>query len=189
MIREMRPTLMLFALLSIITGVVYPLVVTGMSRVLFPRQAAGSLIVHDGRVVGSELIGQIFSRPEYFWGRMSAAGASYDASASSGSNLGPTNPALAERLKTRAAALRAAHPERQGPIPVDLLTASASGLDPQISPAAAEYQVERVARARKLDPRQVRAAVARHTQSRQWGVFGEPRVNVLALNLDLDGVP
>lgn len=187
MLREMRPTLMLFTLLSLVTGVVYPLAVTGMSRVLFPRQAAGSLIVRDGRTVGSELIGQRFTRLRYFWGRPSAA--SYDAGASSGSNLGPTNPALAGQLEKRAAALRAAHPDRRGPIPVDLLTASASGLDPQISPAAAEYQVERVARARGIDPQAIRAAVVRHTQGRQWGLFGEPRVDVLALNLDLDRTP
>lgn len=187
MLRELRPTLLLFLFLSLVTGVVYPLVVTGAGQLLFSRQAAGSLIVHEGKAVGSELIGQSFTRPEYFWGRPSAA--SYDAAASSGSNLGPTNPALAELLNARAAALRAAHPDQGGPIPVDLLTASASGLDPQVSPAAAEYQVTRVAGARGLDPQEVRAAVARHTAGRQLGLFGEPRVDVLALNLDLDSVP
>jgi K+-transporting ATPase ATPase C chain len=184
---QLRPALVLLGLLSLLTGLVYPAVTTGLAQVLFPRQADGSLVERDGRIVGSSLIGQPFDDPVYFWGRLSATGPyPYNAAASSGSNLGPTNPALFETAQTRIDALRAADPGNAAPIPVDLVTASGSGLDPHLSPAAAAYQVGRVARARGLAPEQVRALVARHTEGRQLGVLGEPRVNVLLLNLALD---
>lgn len=182
-----RPAVTLFILLSTITGLIYPLLVTGIAQALFPGQAAGSLIERDGQRIGSRLIGQNFTNPKYFWGRLSATEPyPYNAAASSGSNLGPLNPALKETVESRIAALRAADPGNTGPVPVDLVTASASGLDPHISPAAAEYQLNRVARARGLAPETVRALLVRHTENRQWGIFGEPRVNVLALNLALD---
>lgn len=182
-----RPAVVLFVLLSVITGLIYPLLVTGIAQVLFPEQAAGSLIERDGQRIGSRLIGQNFTDPKYFWGRLSATGPyPYNAAASGGSNLGPLNPALKEAVESRIAALRAADPGKTAPVPVDLVTASASGLDPHISPAAAEYQITRVARARGLAPETVRALVAQHTKARQWGVFGEPRVTVLELNLTLD---
>jgi K+-transporting ATPase ATPase C chain len=182
-----RPALTLLLLLSVVTGVAYPLLVTGVARVLFPAQAAGSLLVRDGTPVGSSLIGQPFDDPRYFWGRLSATAAvPYDAAASSGSNLGPLNPALAATIETRVAALRRAGGGDQRPIPVDLVTASGSGLDPHISPAAAAWQVPRVARARGLSPAAVEAVVARHTEGRQLGFLGEARVNVLAVNLTLD---
>ncbi len=182
-----RPAVTLFILLSIITGLIYPLFVTGISQALFPAQAAGSLIERDGKRVGSRLIGQTFTDPKYFWGRPSATGPyPNNAAASGGSNLGPSNPALKEAVQARIEALRAVDLGNTAPVPVDLVTASASGLDPHISPAAAEYQVARVARARGLPPEAVRTVVARHTEDRQWGVFGEPRVNVLELNLALD---
>ncbi len=182
-----RPAVTLFILLSIITGLIYPLFVTGISQALFPAQAAGSLIERDGKRVGSRLIGQTFTDPKYFWGRPSATGPyPNNAAASGGSNLGPSNPALKEAVQARIEALRAVDLGNTAPVPVDLVTASASGLDPHISPAAAEYQVARVARARGLAPEAVRTVVARHTEDRQWGVFGEPRVNVLELNLALD---
>ena len=185
-----RPAVTLFLLLSVITGLLYPLLVTGIGQAAFPTQAAGSLIERDGKPVGSRLIGQNFTDPKYFWGRPSAtAPQPYNAAASGGSNLGPLNPALKETVASRVQALRAADPGNTRPVPVDLVTASASGLDPQISPAAAEYQVARVARARGLAPEIVRKLVATWTEDRQWGVFGEPRVNVLKLNLTLDQLP
>ncbi|CAN7634979.1 potassium-transporting ATPase subunit KdpC [Variovorax paradoxus] len=182
-----RPALVLFALLSALTGLAYPLAVTGAAKALFPSQAAGSLVVQGGTTVGSSLIGQNFSDPKHFWGRPSAtAPQPYNASASGGSNLGPLNPALADAVKARIEALRAADPGNAAAVPVDLVTASASGLDPDISPAAAHYQARRVARVRGLPPEQVNALVASHTQAPLWGWLGEPRVNVLALNLALD---
>ncbi|VVD70273.1 potassium-transporting ATPase subunit KdpC [Pandoraea anhela] len=185
----LRPMLSLFVVLSVITGLVYPLVVTGIGRAAFSREAAGSLIYKDGKAVGSSLIGQNFDEPKYFWGRLSATSPNpNNATASGGSNFGPLNPALSDAVKGRIAALREADPTAQLPVPVDLVTASGSGLDPEISPAAAEYQVVRVAKARGLTPDAVRELVARNTQGRQWGIFGEPRVNVLKLNLALDGL-
>lgn len=183
----LRPAVSLFVLLSVITGLVYPLVVTGIAKVAFPEAANGSLIVKEGKPVGSRLIGQNFTDPKYFWGRPSATSPQpYNASASGGSNQGPLNPALTDAVKGRIEALKAADPGNSEPIPADLVTASASGLDPQISPAAAEYQSERVARARQLDPASVKALVAHFTEGRQWSIFGDPRVNVLELNLALD---
>ncbi len=182
-----RPAVTLFILLSAITGLLYPLLVTGIGQTLFPAQTAGNLIERDGKPIGSSLIGQNFTDPKYFWGRPSATAPDpYNAAASGGSNLGPLNPALKEAVESRLKALRAADPGNTGPVPVDLVTASASGLDPHISPAAAEYQTARVARARGLTPDVVRTLTAQHTENRQWGVFGEPRVNVLELNLALD---
>jgi K+-transporting ATPase ATPase C chain len=184
-----RPALVLLALLSVLTGVVYPLAVTGLAQALFHHQANGSLIVKDGKVLGSRLIGQPFDDPKYFWSRPSATSPSpYNAASSSGSNQGPTNPALAEAVKARVAALRAADPGNDTPVPVDLVTASGSGLDPHISPAAAAFQASRVARVRGLTVEHVRELVAAHTEGRTLWVLGEPRVNVLELNLDLDGV-
>lgn len=183
-----RPAIMALVALSLLTGLVYPLVVTGLSAVLFPHQAAGSLILRGDSAIGSELIGQPFTSLRYFWSRPSATGpVPYNGAASSGSNLAPTNPAQLEAVKARVEALRAADPGNTAPIPVDLVTASGSGLDPDISPAAAEYQVARVARARGLDPDSVRALVRRFTRGRQFGILGEPRVAVLPLNLALDG--
>ncbi|VVE60646.1 potassium-transporting ATPase subunit C [Pandoraea captiosa] len=185
----LRPMLSLFVVLSVITGLVYPLVVTGIGRTAFSREAAGSLIYKDGKAVGSSLIGQNFDEPKYFWGRLSATSPNpNNATASGGSNFGPLNPALTDAVKARIAALRDADPSAQLPVPADLVTASGSGLDPDISPAAAEYQVARVAKARGLSTDAVRELVARSTQGRQWGIFGEPRVNVLKLNLALDGL-
>jgi len=182
-----RPALVLFALLGALTGLIYPMAVTGAANALFPSQAAGSLIVQGGNIVGSKLIGQSFSDPKHFWGRPSAtAPQPYNASASGGSNLGPLNPALVDAVKARVEALRAADPGNTAPVPVDLVTASASGLDPDISPAAARYQAARVARVRGVSVEQVNALVDRHTQAPLWGLLGEPRVNVLALNLALD---
>ena len=186
MLRQLPPALRLMVLLTVLTGFVYPGVVTMLSQALFPRQASGSLIVHNGRVVGSSLIGQNFTRPEYFHPRPSAAGDGYDAAASSGSNLGPTNARLIARVQDAAAAFRKENPDYAGPIPADLLTASASGLDPHISPAAAEVQAARVAKARGVPVEQVRALVAARTERRDLGFLGEPRVNVLLLNLALD---
>ena len=182
-----RPAVSLFVLLSVVTGLLYPGVVTGVAQLAFPAAAKGSLILKDGKPVGSELIGQNFTDPRYFWGRPSATGPyAYNATASSGSNQGPLNPALADAVKGRAEALRAADPGITKPVPIDLLTASASGLDPHISPAAADYQAERVARARQFDAKLVRELIARHTEGRDLGVFGEPRVHVLKLNHALD---
>jgi K+-transporting ATPase ATPase C chain len=184
---QLKPALMVFLLLTVLTGLVYPLAVTGLAQMLFPYQANGSLIVRDGRTIGSELIGQPFDAPRNFWGRPSATSPfPYNAAASSGSNLGPTNPALAEAVKARVAALRAADLGNDAPVPVDLVTASGSGLDPDISPAAAAYQARRVARARGLDVADVQRLVDRHIEGRQFGFLGEPRVNVLLLNLALD---
>ena len=184
----LRPALTSLILFTLITGVAYPLVVTGIAQVIFPFRANGSLIVKDGKVVGSALIGQVFDEPKYFWGRPSATSPfGYNAAASSGSNLSPTNPDLVKAVQGRVEALRAADPGNTAPVPVDLVTASGSGLDPHISPAAALYQVPRVARERKLAPDAVRALVDRNTEGRFWGLLGEPRVNVLALNLALDG--
>ena len=183
----LRPAISLFIVLSVITGIAYPLVVTGISKVVFPTAANGSLIVKDGNLIGSELIGQNFSDPGHFWGRPSATSPQpYNAQASGGSNQGPLNPALVDAVKGRIDALKAADPENRLPIPADLVTASGSGLDPHISPAAAAYQVDRVAKAHKLDPTKLAELVAKHTEGRQWGLFGEPRVNVLNLNLALD---
>ena len=183
----LRPAISLFALLSVVTGLLYPMLVTGVARIAFPDAAAGSLIVRDGKPIGSALVGQNFSDPKYFWGRPSAtAPQPYNAAASAGSNQGPLNPSLADAVKARVAALRAADPGNQRPVPIDLVTASASGLDPHISPAAADYQVERVARTRHLEAKAVRQLVAENTEGRDLGVFGEPRVHVLNLNLALD---
>jgi K+-transporting ATPase ATPase C chain len=184
---QLKPAVMTFLVLTILTGLVYPLTVTGLAQLLFPHQANGSVIVRDGKIIGSELIGQYLDAPKYFWGRPSATSPyPYNAVSSSGSNLGPTNPALAEAVKARIAALKAADPGNDAPIPVDLVTASGSGLDPHISPASAAYQVGRVARARGLHPDVVRQLVAQHTEGRQLGFLGERRVNVLLLNLALD---
>lgn len=187
MVSQLRPALVSFVLFSIITGLLYPLAVTGVAQAIFPQQANGSLIVKDGKPIGSALIGQPFDDPKYFWGRLSATSPfPYNAAASSGSNLGPTNPALIDEVKARVDALRAADPQNTQPIPVDLVTSSGSGLDPNISVAAALYQVPRVARVRGLSEDQVRALVERYTEGRQFGVIGEPRVNVLQLNLALE---
>lgn len=185
----LRPALSVFMLLSAITGLAYPLAVTGIAGAIFPEQAAGSLILQGGKPVGSSLIGQHFSDPKHFWGRPSAtAPQPYNATASSGSNQGPLNPALVDAVKGRVEALRAADPNNSRPIPADLVTASASGLDPHISPAAALWQVGRVAQARGLPEAQIKALVDAHTEGRQWGLLGEARVNVLKLNLALDAL-
>ena len=185
---HVRAALVSLAVLTLVTGIVYPVVVTAIAQLVFPHQANGSLIVKDGKVVGAALIGQPFDDPKYFWGRPSATSPfGYNAASSSGSNLSPTNPALVKSVQERVDALRAADPDNRAPVPVDLVTASGSGLDPHISPAAALYQVNRVAKARKVDPASVRELVERHTEGRQFGFLGEPRVNVLALNLALDG--
>ena len=185
---HIRSSLILLVVLTVVTGVIYPLVITGIAQVTFPAQANGSLIFKGGQPVGSALIGQPFDDPKYFWSRPSATSPFPDnAAASSGSNQGPLNPALAQAVQGRVDALRAADPGNAAPVPVDLVTASGSGLDPHISPAAALYQVPRVARERKLDVETVRALVERHIEGRKFGLLGEPRVNVLALNLALDG--
>lgn len=182
-----RPALVLFALLSALTGVVYPLAVTGVSRTFFPTQAAGSLVLRDGVPVGSSLIGQNFSDPAHFWGRPSAtAPMPYNAASSGGANQGPLNPALLDAVKARVEALRAVDPGNDAPVPVDLVTTSASGLDPHISPAAAHYQAARVARLRHLPIERVEQLIAVHTEGPLWGLIGESRVNVLALNMALD---
>ena len=183
----LRPALVLFAVLSVVTGLLYPLAVTGVAQTMFSHQANGSLITQGGKVVGSALIGQSFTEPRYFWGRPSAtAPMAYNAAASGASNLGPANPALTEAVKSRVEVLRAADPGNIQPVPVDLVTASASGLDPHISVAAAGYQAARVAQARGLALGQLQALVQQHTESKWLGLLGEPRVNVLALNLALD---
>jgi K+-transporting ATPase ATPase C chain len=185
----LRPALVLLVILTVITGIAYPLVVTGIGQVLFPRQANGSMIVKDGRPIGSRLIAQSFTDPRHFWSRPSATTPRpYDGTASTGSNLGPLNPALVEAVKARIEALRAADPGNRAAIPVDLVTASASGLDPEESVAAANYQAGRVAHARGLPESRVRALIAAHAEGRLLGVLGEPRVNVLELNLALDAL-
>jgi K+-transporting ATPase ATPase C chain len=184
---ELRPALSVFLLLTLLTGVVYPLVVTGVGQAIFSHQANGSVIESGGRAVGSKLLGQPFSNPEYFWSRPSATGPQpYNGAVSSGSNLDPLNPALESAVHDRIAALRAADPGNDAPVPVDLVTASASGLDPHISPAAAEYQVARVAKVRQISEEDVRKLVQQATDGRTLGILGEPRVNVLELNLLLD---
>ena len=181
-----RPAVSLFVVLTVVTGVVYPLAVTGVAKAAFPNQAAGSLIVQDGKTVGSSLIGQNFTDPKYFWGRPSATSPmAYNGQGSGGSNLGPLNPALTDAVKGRVDALRAADPGNKAAVPVDLVTTSASGLDPEISVAAAEYQVPRIARLRRLSPEVVEGIVARHTEGRLFGLLGEQRVNVLDMNLEL----
>jgi K+-transporting ATPase ATPase C chain len=185
----LRPVLVTFTVLTLVTGVAYPLAVTGIGQALFPTQAGGSLIQRDGKTVGSALIGQNFTDPGHFWGRPSATGPQpNNAIASSGSNQGPLNPALVDAVKGRVEALRAADPGNTLPVPVELVTASASGLDPHISPAAAGFQVQRVAKARNLDATKVRALVVDNTQSPMLGLMGEPVVNVLRLNLALDAL-
>jgi K+-transporting ATPase ATPase C chain len=186
---HLKSGLTMLVYLTVITGVVYPLVVTVASQTLFSHQANGSLIMHENKPVGSELIGQPFSSPKYFWGRPSATGPyPYNAGASSGSNQGPINSALTDAVTARIKALRDADPGNTAPVPADLVTASASGLDPDISPAAAYYQTERVARARQVDIQRMRALVEQHVMGRQFGILGEPRVNVLELNLALDAL-
>jgi K+-transporting ATPase ATPase C chain len=184
---QIRPAILLLVLFTIVTGLVYPAVVTGIAQLAMPGKANGSLIESGGKPIGSELIGQAFSDPKHFWSRPSATSPyPYNAASSAGSNQGPTNPALIDAVKDRVKALRDADPENKAPVPVDLVTASGSGLDPHISPAAAEYQVARVAKAQGLAPERVRALVAQYTHGRQLGFLGEPVVNVLQLNLALD---
>jgi potassium-transporting ATPase KdpC subunit len=186
-LRELKPAFLMLVAFSVLTGLVYPFLVTALGQLLFPHQANGSLIERDGKAIGSTLIGQPFSGPKYFWSRPSATSPyPYNAAASSGSNQGPINPALTDAVAARIKALRDADPDNQAAVPVDLVTSSGSGLDPHISPAAAEYQVNRVANARGMDPAKVRALVAQYTRGRQLGFLGEPRVNVLELNLALD---
>ncbi len=188
MITTIRNSVMSLLLFTVLTGLIYPLAVTAIAQLAFPHQANGSIILKDGKAVGSELLGQEFSDPKYFWGRISATSPyPYNGGSSSGSNLGPNNPDLMKAVQARIDALHAADPGNAEAIPVDLVTASGSGLDPHISPAAAEYQVRRAARARGIDEGQVRDLVARHTEGRWLGVLGEPVVNVLELNLALDG--
>src|SRR6266542_5275738 len=188
MLAQLRPAIMVLLLLTLVTGIAYPLLVTGIAQTIFPFQAQGSLVVKAGKVLGSALSGQPIDDPKYFWSRPSATSPFADnAGASSGSNLSPTNPDLVKAVQGRVDALRAADPGNTLTVPVDLVTASASGLDPHVSPAAALYQVARVANARQLDPQAVRQLVERHTEGRFLGLLGEPRVNVLELNLALDG--
>ena len=192
MLKQIRPTILILLLLTLLTGFLYPAAVWAIGRLAFPHQASGSLIRRHGVIVGSRLIGQSFDDPKYFWGRLSATSNSDGVSIpylyiySGGSNYAPSNPALLDEVKGRIDALHAADPGNAAPVPVDLVTSSGSGLDPDISPAAAEYQVPRVAKARQMEPAQVRKLVAEHTRGRQLGVLGEPRVNVLELNLALD---
>jgi potassium-transporting ATPase KdpC subunit len=186
---HLRIGLTLFFLFTVLTGVIYPLVVTAISQIAFRHQANGSVVEQNGQPVGSELIGQQFDDPRYFWGRLSATEkAPYNAASSSGSNLGPTNEDLLKKIKERIETIRQAHPDQDGAIPIDLVTASASGLDPHISPAAVEYQIARVAKARGLTEDSVRQLVTSHTEGRTLGLLGEPRVNVLELNLALDNL-
>jgi len=187
MISQLRSALILFLLLTVLTGVVYPLAVWSIAQAAFPHQANGSVILREGKAVGSELIGQFFDKPGYFWGRPSTTDPNpYNAASSTGSNLGPTNPDLLKAVKERVEAIQKANPDQTGPVPADLVTTSGSGLDPHISSASAEFQVTRVAKERGVDPAQVRALVAQHTEGRTFGILGEPRVNVLKLNLALD---
>lgn len=185
-LKQIYPAFAITVVLTVLLGIIYPLAVTGLAQLIFPRQAAGSLIEKDGKVIGSTLIGQPFTGPGYFHSRPSAAGAGYDGTASSGTNLGPTSQKLMNNVKTAAEALREENPGAQ--IPIDMVTASASGLDPHITPAAAEYQVPRVAKERGMNAEDVRRMVREHTEGRQFGLFGEPRVNVLELNVVLDSV-
>src|SRR5689334_2956327 len=184
----LRQTLLVFLSLTIITGVAYPLLMTVAAQAVFPYRANGSLIQRDGKLLGSELIGQQFDDPRYFWGRPSATSPAYNAAASSGSNLGPTNPAQLDAVRARVDAIKKAAPAATAPVPVELVTASGSGLDPHIGPAAAEFQIERIAKARNLSPQSIRELVAVHTERRQLGLLGEPRINVLQLNLALDAL-
>lgn len=181
-----RPAITIFLGLTFITGVLYPMLVTVVAQTAFPNQANGSLMRHDGKLIGSELIGQQFESPHYFWGRLSATAPAYNAAASSGSNYGPLHPGLEKQVKARLAALKKYDPTNASPVPADLVTASGSGLDPHISLAAANYQIARVARQRNLDPEKVRVFIQKNTQGRTFGVLGEPSVNVLKLNLALD---
>ena len=186
---EWRPAIVLLLAMTVVTGVLYPLAITGVANVAFADAAGGSLIEIDGKPVASRLIGQSFTDPKYFWSRPSAtAPSAYNAAASSGSNQGPLNPALTDAVKSRVEAMRAAHPDQAGRVPVDLVTASASGLDPHVSVAGAQYQIERVARVRGLPVEKVRELVAAHSEGRAVGLFGEPRVNVVELNLALDAM-
>ncbi|MCL2701469.1 MAG: potassium-transporting ATPase subunit KdpC [Phycisphaerae bacterium] len=185
--KQLRPAVVILLVMTFLTGVLYPLLVTGVAQVFFSHQANGSVIFRDGEAVGSQHIGQPFDEPKYFWGRLSAtSGGPYNASASGGSNFGPRNPGLIDAAEARLAALRQADPDNAAPVSVDLVTASGSGLDPDISVAAALYQTPRVARARGVDVAVIRGLIHQHTQGRQWGVLGEKRVNVLQLNLALD---
>jgi K+-transporting ATPase ATPase C chain len=188
MLAQLRPALVLLAALTLVTGVVYPLLITGIAQAAFPRQANGSLILSEGKLIGSSLIGQPFDDVKYFWSRPSGTAPAYNAAASTGTNLGPTNPALTDAVRQRIEALRTADPDAHDPVPVDLVTASGSGLDPHISPAAALYQLHRVAKARGLDVQKVSDLVAQHTDLPQLGLFGEPGVNVLELNLALNAM-
>ncbi|MGI4813259.1 MAG: potassium-transporting ATPase subunit KdpC [Janthinobacterium lividum] len=183
----LRPLFTTFVALTVVTGLIYPLLVTGVARAAFSQPASGSLIMRNGKAIGSELIGQQFDAPQYLWGRLSATTPNpYNAQDSAGSNLGPTNPALADEVRGRLSALHAADPSNTAEVPVDLVTSSGSGLDPQISPAAAAYQIPRIARARKLSIDQVQQTIQRYTNGRQLGVLGEARVNVLQVNIALD---
>lgn len=184
---QIKPAVLIFAILTVITGIAYPLFITGASRILFHAKANGSLIYRDGKAIGSNLIGQQFDDPKYFWGRLSATSPTqYNAASSSGSNIGPANPALIEAVKARIQALRSADPDNKYPIPVDLVTSSASGLDPHISVAAAYYQIPRVARARGMSQKEVMSIVSRHSSSRVSALIGAPVMNVLEVNLELD---
>jgi K+-transporting ATPase ATPase C chain len=188
MLTQLRAAIVMLVSLTILTGIAYPLLITGVAQAAFPRKANGSLIVKDGKAVGSSLIGQPFDDPKYFWSRPSGTTPAYNGQASTGTNLGPTNPALTDAVKARIDALRGADPDNHDPVPVDLVTASGSGLDPHISPAAAAYQVHRVARIRRVDESKLRELVARYTDGPDLGVFGEPGVNVLELNLAADAM-
>ncbi len=189
MLKQIKPALILFGCMVVLTGLIYPLAVTGLAQALFPQQANGSPIAQNGVTVGSALIGQEFDQPGYFWGRLSAtSGLPYNASASGGSNYSVLNPSLLQEVQSRLAALHAADPQNTQPVPADLVTSSASGLDPDISPAAAQYQAARVAKARGLPLQQVEDLIVQHTQGRSLGFLGEPRVNVLELNLALDAL-